>query len=140
MRNLRVERRRATLERRREDDGDGSHRVVGGAFDGERDAFHALTAVKRRDGDGEDIFVTTYDVATGAARVDRGRAPVEESIPRPRKEMRHQLEATRELEKLEEVLQGFRGACRHERRRVHVIESLLRAAGRRVPAHGPVAK
>ena len=78
MRNLRVERRRATLERRREDDGDESHRVVGGAFDGERDAFHALTAVKRRDGDGEDIFVTTYDVATGAARVDRGRAPVEE--------------------------------------------------------------
>ena len=78
MRNLRVERRRATLERRREDDGDGSHRVVGGAFDGERDAFHALTAVKRRDGDGEDIFVTTHDVATGAARVDRGRAPVEE--------------------------------------------------------------
>ena len=76
MRNLRVERRRATLERRREDDGDGSHRVVGGAFDGERDAFHALTAVKRRDGDGEDIFVPTYDVATGAARVPRaaGRA------------------------------------------------------------------
>jgi len=75
MRNLRVERRRATLERR--DDGDdASFRVLGGAFDGERDAFHALTATTSRADGVEEIFVTTHDVATGAVRVDRGRAPV----------------------------------------------------------------
>ena len=40
----------------------------------------------------------------------------------------------------EQVRVGFQQVCSHERRRVHVLESVLRAAGRKVPQHGPVAK
>ena len=56
----------------------------------------------------------------------------------PARGLRDHLAAAATL--YEEVRRGFQDACTHERRRVHVLQSVLRAAGRRPLANGPVAK